>query len=106
MGPRSIGTVLVEERLRVQPVLAGLGPEPIAAAAARSEGFCFALRVFLIGVLHAVRIDRFRAAVVAAAGNGGLHLEPFEPRSAYLRAAVDVHVLPTWYGFPRLLQDF
>ena len=84
---------------------AGLGPELIAAVAARSEDSCFVLRVFLVGALHAVRTDHFRAAV-AAAGNGGLHLEPFEPHSAYLRAAVVVLVLPTWYGFPRQLQDF
>ena len=82
MGPRSTGTEEAEERLRVQLGLAGLGPELIAAFAVRSEGFCFALHIFLVGVLHVVRIDRFRTAVVAAVGNEGLRLAPFEPRSA------------------------
>ena len=68
----------VEERSRVQLELAGLGPEPIAAVAACSEGSCFALHGFLVSAfLHVVQIDCFRAA-----GNGGLRLEPFEPHSA------------------------
>ena len=52
MGPRSTGTVVVEERWRVQPELAGFGPELIAAVAVCSEDFCFVLHVFLVGVLH------------------------------------------------------
>ena len=52
MGLRSTGIVEVE-RSRVQLEFAGLGPEPIAAVAARSEGFYFALRGFLVGAfLH------------------------------------------------------
>ena len=82
MGPRSTGTVVVVEQSRGQLELAGLGLELIAAVAARSEDFCFVLRVFLVVVLHVVRTDHFRAAAVAAAGNGGLRLESFEPRSA------------------------
>ena len=82
MGPRSTGTAVVEERLRGQLGLAGLGPEPIAAVAAHSEDFCFVLHGSLNDAFHhIVRIGCFRAAV-AAAGNVGLHLEPFELRSA------------------------
>ena len=68
MGLRSTGIVEVEEQLRVQLGLAGLGPELIAAVAARSEGVCFALRGFLVDAFrHVGQTDHFHAAVVAAA---------------------------------------
>ena len=54
MGLRSTGTVVVEERLRVQPELAGLGLELFAAVAARFEDFCFVLREFLNSVFRHV----------------------------------------------------